>query len=558
MVLDTNRKGERPIYTYGPLIHNPQVLNIFEEKGISTLDEVPEKGRGAILVRAHGVPPVAKQRLAEAGFEVIDATCPRVIKVQTIIRKHAEKGYASIIIGDRDHPEVVGLMGYTGGSGHVVDNLADLKALPDFEKAIIVAQTTQNTSFFDQVKGWAERMFPHYKVFNTICDSTEKRQMEVKNMAASVDALVVVGGYSSGNTKRLAEIARQAGKPVLHVETEADIREQDLAGAECVGITAGASTPNWIIKRVYRKLETMPSKARVAWRQAALSIQRVLLLTNIYIALGAGGLCFAVAKLQGARNVIPQILISMLYVQSMHILNHLMGRKSDRFNDPERADFYARNQVWLFALASIAGAGGLLAAYTLGTVPFVILLLMSVFGLSYNLRVIPGELVRKQGMKRLKDIPGSKTVLIALAWGVVTSLFPAFGASSDHFYAGTLAAFIWSSGLVFARTAFFEVLDMQGDRIVGKETIPILVGAKQSMRLLKILLIFLTAMVFLMSVLDVFTSLGYGLAVCPLIMLLVILANEKEYMLPGIKMEFIMESTVILSGVVTLIWFLLN
>jgi 4-hydroxy-3-methylbut-2-enyl diphosphate reductase len=557
MVLDTNRKGEGPIYTYGPLIHNPQVLNIFKEKGISTLHEVPETGRGAILVRAHGVPPEAKQRLVEAGFEVIDATCPRVIKVQTIIRKHAEKGYASIIIGDRDHPEVVGLMGYTGGNGHVVDNLEDLRALPDFEKAILVAQTTQNTSFFDQVVGWAERMFPHYKVFNTICDSTEKRQMEVKNMAASVDALVVVGGYNSGNTKRLAEIARQAGKPVLHVETEVDIREQDLTGAERVGITAGASTPNWIIKRVYRKLETMPSKARVAWRQAAFSIQRVLLLTNSYIALGAGALCFAVAKLQGAQNVIPQILISMLYVQSMHILNHLMGRKSDRFNDPERADFYARNQIWLFALASIAGAGGLLTAYTLGTVPFVILLLMSVFGLSYNLRVIPGELVRKQGMKRLKDIPGSKTVLIALAWGIVTSLFPAFGASSDHFYSGTLAAFIWSSGLVFARTAFFEVLDMQGDRIVGKETIPILVGATQSMRLLKILLLFLAAMVFLLSVFGVFTSLGYGLAVCPLIMLLVILANEKEYMLPGIKMEFIIESIVVLSGVVTLIWYCL-
>ena len=554
MVLDTNRRGGRPIYTYGPLIHNPQVLNIFKEKGISTLDEVPEKGRGAILIRAHGVPPDAKKKLTNAGFEVIDATCPRVIKVQTIIRKHAEKGFASIIIGDQDHPEVVGLMGYTGGNGHVVDNLDDLKALPEFEKAIIVAQTTQNTSFFDQVVGWVERKFPHYKVFNTICDSTEKRQMEVKNMAASVDALVVVGGYSSGNTKRLAEIAGQAGKPVLHVETEADIREQDLSGAERVGITAGASTPNWIIKRVYRKLETMPSKARVAWRQAAFSIQRVLLLTNIYIALGAGALCFAVAKLQGAQHVIPQILISMLYVHSMHILNHLLGRKSDRFNDPERADFYARHQVLLSVLASFSGAAGLYTAYTLGSVPFVMLLLMSVFGLSYNLRVIPGELVRKQGLKRLKDIPGSKTVLIALAWGVVTSLFPAFGASSDHLYTGTLAAFIWSAGLVFARTAFFEVLDMQGDRIVGKETIPILIGARRSMRLLKILLLLLAAMVLLLSLFGIFTSLGYGLAICPLLMLLVILANEKEYMLPGIKMEFLMESTVVLSGVVTLIW----
>ena len=554
MVLDTNRQGNHPICTFGPLIHNPQVLNIFKEKGISTLSDVPDKGTGTILIRAHGVPPVAKKELAEAGFDVIDATCPRVIKVQTIIRKHAEKGYASIIIGDRDHPEVIGLMGYTDGNGHVIDNMDDLKALPEFENAIIVAQTTQNTLFFDQIVHWVEQQFPHYKIFNTICDSTEKRQVEVKRLATLVDALVVVGGYSSGNTRRLAEIARQAGKPVLHVETEADIKAHELSGAEVVGITAGASTPNWIIKRVYRKLETMPSKAQVAWRQAAFSVQRVLLLTNIYIALGAGALCFACAKLQGAGNVLPQILISMLYVQSMHILNHLMGRKSDRFNDPERADFYARNQVWLFALASVSGAAGLFTAYTLGTIPFVMLLLMSLFGLSYNLRVIPGELVHRSGMKRLRDIPGSKTVLIALAWGIVTSIFPSFGESSRGLNLGTLASFIWASGLVFARTAFFEVLDMQGDRIVGKETIPILIGARQSMRLLKILLLFLTAMILILSISGVFSPLGYGLAICPVIMLLVMLANEKEVMLPGIKMEFIIESTMILSGAITLLW----
>ena len=211
--------------------------------------------------------------------------------------------------------------------------------------------------------------------------------------------------------------------------------------------------------------------------------------------------------------------------------------------------------MWLFTLASIAGAAGLYTAYTLGAVPFGILLLMSVLGLSYNLRVIPGEWAGRQGLKRLKDVPGSKTVLIALAWGVVTALFPAFGASSEPFNPGTLAAFVWSTGLVFARTAFFEVLDMQGDRIVGKETIPILIGARRSMQLLKILLLCLSAMVFLLSAFGVFSTLGFGLAVCPLIMLLVILAHEKEYMLPGIKMEFIMESTVVFSGVVTLIWF---
>jgi 4-hydroxy-3-methylbut-2-enyl diphosphate reductase len=139
MVLEAPEKHEGPICTYGPLIHNPQVLGLLEEKGITVCDRIPPWGRGTILIRAHGVPPDAKDGLAAAGFKVIDATCPRVIRVQTIIRKHAAKGYASIIIGDREHPEVIGLKGYAGENGYVAATLEDLQQLPRFEKAIIVA-----------------------------------------------------------------------------------------------------------------------------------------------------------------------------------------------------------------------------------------------------------------------------------------------------------------------------------------------------------------------------------------------------------------------------------
>lgn len=153
MVLDAPGKHETPIFTYGPLIHNPQVLNLLKEKGISVINDIPSKAEGGtVLIRAHGVPPQAKDKLRVAGFTVIDATCPRVIKVQTIIRKHAGQGYEVIIIGDRDHPEVIGLLGYAGRKGHVAGNMNDLDALPAFEKAIIVAQTTQNILFFESVK----------------------------------------------------------------------------------------------------------------------------------------------------------------------------------------------------------------------------------------------------------------------------------------------------------------------------------------------------------------------------------------------------------------------
>ena len=130
MVLDAPEKNENPIHTYGPLIHNPQVLEVLESKDISILDKIPDRGSGTVLLRAHGVPPETKRKLKDTGFHVLDATCPRVIKVQSIIRKHARQDFASIIVGDKNHPEVIGLLGYAGDSGYVVGSLEELEALP--------------------------------------------------------------------------------------------------------------------------------------------------------------------------------------------------------------------------------------------------------------------------------------------------------------------------------------------------------------------------------------------------------------------------------------------
>lgn len=254
MAIDASRIYQGPIYTFGPLIHNPQVLEFLELKGIRALDDIPGRGFGTVIIRAHGVPPQSKKRLEHAGYTILDATCPRVIRVQSIIDRHSSRDFASIIIGDRNHPEVVGLMGYTRSKGYVVSSIEQLEALPVFDKAIIVAQTTQNAQFVNDVKQFSDRRFPQYTFFDTICDSTEKRQAEVKQLAESVDAIVVVGGHNSGNTRRLVQIAIQAGKPAFHVETESDLDINALSSAKSIAITAGASTPNWIITKVHQTL----------------------------------------------------------------------------------------------------------------------------------------------------------------------------------------------------------------------------------------------------------------------------------------------------------------
>jgi 4-hydroxy-3-methylbut-2-enyl diphosphate reductase len=555
MVLDAPDQYTKPIFTYGPLIHNPQVLNLLQSKNIKVLDEIPDGGSGTVLIRAHGVPPTAKQKLKEAAFNVIDATCPRVIKVQTIIRKHAKKDYAAIIIGDKNHPEVIGLLGYARDNGYVVGSMEELEALPAFDHAIIVSQTTQNARLLESVINWAANTHPHYKIYNTICDSTERRQAEVQRLAEAVDAVIVVGGHNSGNTRRLAEIARQTGKPTYHIESESELASMDtsvLASARHIGITAGASTPNWIIKKVYRALETLQVKRTQSWRRMLFGLQQTLLLTNIYVSLGAGCLTYAMAKLQGFSQFFPYVLISMLYVQSMHIFNHLTGNKSDQYNDPERAKFYQKYKLLLIVLALAAGGAGLVIAYSLGLFPLLLLLIMSLLGLSYNLRFVPKRFVGFR-YRRIRDIPGSKTILIAIAWGIVTAVLPPLSLTGKASWI-TGIIFLWTAGIVFVRTAFFDILDMQGDRIVGKETFAILLGEKRSMRLLKNILIALISALTLLSFSHLISYLGLVLIGWPIFFLLLLSAYERGVLLPSIKLEFLVETNFVLAGVAAFLW----
>jgi len=546
MALDASSGKKGPIYTFGPIIHNPQVLQILEQRGISILDRIPDSGSGTVLIRAHGVPPEDKLKLRTAGYKVIDATCPRVIKVQSIIQNHTRRDFASIIIGDRDHPEVIGLCGYAGGNSSVAGTIEALAALPPFEKAIIVAQTTQNMILYEKVKDWAHRNFPQYKIFDTICHSTSRRQAEVKRLAESVDAMIVVGGFNSGNTKRLAEIAQQSCHRAYHIETAADLVKQELLTTRNIGITAGASTPNWIINKVYRSLESLPFNKKQRWRLFFYNIRRSLLLTNIYVSMGAGFLCYACTKLLGISEPLPYIIISILYVQSMHIFNHLTGSKADRYNDPDRASFYRNNKILLSILAFVAGAAGLITAFTIGPTAFFILLVMSGLGLSYHIRLVPKQF-KFFKYRRIRDLPSSKTLLIATAWGIVTSLFPTLS-DQGELTPVAIIIFLWSTGIVFVRTAFFDILDMQGDRIVGRNTIPIIIGEKRTRAILKIILAGLFILLLFSSLLHLIGGLGYILIFCPVFIFIVIFTYEKGDMLPGTTLEFLIESSFILAG----------
>jgi (E)-4-hydroxy-3-methyl-but-2-enyl pyrophosphate reductase len=255
MALEAARSGLRPLYTLGPLIHNRQAVEALEAEGIRIAEDPGEVPPGAgVIIRAHGVRPEVREALESRGARIIDATCPHVLASQRRIAEQSAAGASVIIVGDRDHAEIRGLVGHARGPVAVVEGIGDLAALELPPPLCLIAQTTYSESTYEAIVAEARRRFPGITVYESICSSTEDRQREVREMSTRVDAIVVVGGRNSANTMRLAEVARFSGKPVVHVESAEELGLAALGGARLVGVTAGASTPSWVIGEVVDKL----------------------------------------------------------------------------------------------------------------------------------------------------------------------------------------------------------------------------------------------------------------------------------------------------------------
>ncbi|HET7838140.1 MAG TPA: 4-hydroxy-3-methylbut-2-enyl diphosphate reductase [Rectinemataceae bacterium] len=242
----------RPVYTLGPLIHNPQAVAELEARGVIALasSDIDERVRGkSVVIRAHGVPPLLRSRLEELGARVVDATCPRVIASQRKARDYAAKGWKVIIAGDRDHGEVAGIAGYASAGWAVVGSSAEAEALELEGKAVVIAQTTIKTEEYKAICEVIARRFQAVELVDSICPATEDRQRALGRLAAETDALVVVGGRNSANTSRLFTTALALGKPAWHVETAAELPEEVFAYTR-VGVTAGASTPESLVAEV--------------------------------------------------------------------------------------------------------------------------------------------------------------------------------------------------------------------------------------------------------------------------------------------------------------------
>lgn len=249
----TKLVGQQNVYTLGPLIHNPQVIEGLEQKGIKCIESLTEISEGKIIIRAHGVPPQTIQKAKQKGLEVIDATCPYVKKVHNLTKKLHKQGYQVIIFGEKEHPEVIGVKG-NSKNAIVIENLEEIATLGRYEKIGLVSQTTQSPKKYETISEELKKHAKELKVYSTICDATEKRQQSAVELSKKVDLMIVLGGLNSGNTRRLAELCNKE-ITTIHVEKFSDIETKILENKNNVGITAGASTPDYLIKELIQALE---------------------------------------------------------------------------------------------------------------------------------------------------------------------------------------------------------------------------------------------------------------------------------------------------------------
>jgi len=249
-------KTDKPIYTYGPIIHNEEVVKDLQEKGVSVIDTMEELAAlrdAVVVIRSHGVGKEVYDLLEGHGVELVDATCPYVKKIHKIVFEQSSAGNQVVIVGNEAHPEVQGIKGWGNAETKVIESLEDFEKLNLLkEKQIcIVAQTTFNYNKFQELVEKISRKSYDINVLNTICNATQERQVEAKKIASEVDVMIVIGGKNSSNTQKLYEICQKECNKTYYIQTLDDLNPECISSACNVGITAGASTPNNIIEEVH-------------------------------------------------------------------------------------------------------------------------------------------------------------------------------------------------------------------------------------------------------------------------------------------------------------------
>ena len=253
---ETRQKEVGKVFTLGDLIHNPQIIDDLKGQGIQSVNSLDKLNEATVIIRTHGVSPATHSLLAKKNVKIVDATCPIVKKIQKLVEILAEEKEEIIIVGNKEHPEIKGLIGFSQGKGIILENEAQVKCLPHKKKRSVLAQSTQDLYLFEKIVAALIEKTEELKVYNTICHSTQTRQKSTSELASHVDTLFIIGGKNSSNTNKLYQISKRILPNTHFIENAAQITVETLQGAKKIGLSGGASTPPEAIQEAVAKIKT--------------------------------------------------------------------------------------------------------------------------------------------------------------------------------------------------------------------------------------------------------------------------------------------------------------
>ncbi len=373
-------KSKDNLFSLGPLIHNEQETKRLESLGLKVLDEIENGKASRVIIRSHGVPLNVYDLAKKNNVELIDSTCPYVRKIQEKAKEFYEKGYQVVIIGNPKHPEVIGINGWCENSAIIISSEDDIEHMSNYDKICIVAQTTLTYESFEKLLKLISSKGKEVKTFNTICSATRERQMACEKVAKQSDAMIVIGGYHSSNTQKLVEISKRFCNNTYHIETADELPIQEINQFEIIGITAGASTPQWIIKEVINKMndnnmsEMMEAieNSMVTLRRGEVVEGKVISVNNDEVMVNIGYKSDGIIKrneLSNDPNVQPQDIVSEGDVIDVYVIklddgegNVVLSKKRvDNIKHLEELEEYLNEEKVITANVIEVVNGGLIA-----------------------------------------------------------------------------------------------------------------------------------------------------------------------------------------------------
>jgi 4-hydroxy-3-methylbut-2-enyl diphosphate reductase len=539
---------KRSIYVYGPLIHNPQTVHALSERGLITINSLDNITGKEIAIRTHGITDVENRTIKNNASKVINLTCPRVARVQAIIKKYSNLGYSTLIIGDRNHAEVTGLISYARNGHIVISSPEEIPRLDPDKKYVLVSQTTFDRVSFRRII----ESLPHginTEIIDTICDSTLNRQSDVSEaVKKGINKLVVIGGKNSANTSRLADIGAAAGISTYHIETEDELKVSDFSKNDEILVTAGASTPGWIINNVLERLYSIRYKKSNFIINSLKMLLEFSVRINLVSAAGAYLITsFNQKVLYGTDHVYLNIF-SSLYLLSMYSVNNFFDLRFLSKTNIYKYSIYKKFGKILFIL-SIASM--LFSLYLASDMPGIIksiILITYIIGFLYSTSIIH-KTVSWININPARKIYNSR-VVTAFGWLIYAVGMPAFynGYIDDGFFTAAAAVFLF----IFIRQQLLDIVAFQGDLILGRETLTIWLSPA---RMNQILTASAVAGIFLIVSLSIFQNTAWISAYITILIYYQYLLRAiiKQNYVISLKYELLIDAAFFLFGIIYLI-----